>query len=123
MKIKTHKDLDVNNLAFNSAMEIFDWSKSFPSEERYSRTDQIERSSRFVYANIAEAFRARGYERSFVSKLSISECEGGETQVWLDFALSCGYINKEIHEKLFDKYDHIIAMLVNMIIKPDKWLI
>jgi len=123
MKIKTHKNLDVYNLAFKSAMEIFKLSKSFPSEEKYSLTDQIRRSSRSVCANLGEAFRARRYEKSFISKLSISECEAGETQVWLDFALSCGYINKVIHENLFDQYDHIIAMLVNMIIKPKKWLL
>ncbi|MDN5354995.1 MAG: hypothetical protein PWQ09_1751 [Candidatus Cloacimonadota bacterium] len=123
MKIKTHKDLDVYKLAFKSAMEIFKLSKSFPSEEKYSLTDQIRRSSRSVCANLGEAFRARRYEKSFISKLSISECEAGETQVWLDFALSCGYIDKEIHENLFDHYDHILAMLVNMIINPKNWLL
>lgn len=123
MKIRTHNDLDVYNLAFKSAMEIFELSRSFPSEERYSLTDQIRRSSRSVCANLGEAFRARRYEKNFISKLSISECEAGETQVWLDFALSCGYINKEIYDKLFDTYDHIIAMLVKMIIKPEKWLL
>jgi four helix bundle protein len=123
MKIKTHKDLDVYKLAFKSAMEIFKLSKSFPSEEKYSLTDQIRRSSRSVCANLGEAFRARRYEKSFISKLSISECEAGETQVWLDFALSCGYIDKEIHENLFDQYDHILAMLVNMIINPKNWLL
>jgi len=123
MKIKTHKDLDVYKLAFGSAMEIFELSKSFPQDERYSLTDQVRISSRSVCANIAEAFRARRYKNNFVSKLSISECEGGETQAWLDFAFSCGYINKETHNQLFDKYDHIVAMLVNMIIKPEKWLL
>ncbi len=123
MKIKTHKDLDVYKLAFDSAMEIFELSKSFPQDERYSLTDQVRRSSRSVCANIAEAFRTRRYKNNFVSKLSISECEGGETQVWLDFAFFCGYIDKETHNQLFDKYDHILSMLVNIIIKPEKWLL
>ncbi len=123
MKIRTHKDLDVYKLAFKSAMEIFKLSKSFPTEEKYSLTDQIRRSSRSVCANLGEAFRARRYEKSFVSKLTISECEAAETQVWLDFAFSCGYISKETHDNLFDKYDHTIAMLVKIIINPEKWLL
>jgi len=69
-------------------LETFELSKSFPQDERYSLTDQVRRSSRSVCANIAEAFRARRYKNNFVSKLSILECEGGETQVWLDFAFS-----------------------------------
>jgi len=123
MKVRTHKDLDVYNLAFESAMEIFQLSKMFSKEERYSLTDQVRRSSRSVCANISEAFRSRRYAKSFISKLSISECEAAETQVWLDFAFSCEYINKEIYDNLFDKYDHIIAMLVNMIINPQKWIL
>lgn len=115
MKIKTHKDLEVYKLAFEAAMEIFEISKSFPKEERYSLTDQIRKSSRSVAANIAEAFRKRRYPKAFVSKLSDSEGESAETQVWIDFSLECKYIDNKINEKLFDKYDHIISMLVNMI--------
>lgn len=123
MKIRTHKDLEVYKLAFETAMEIFELSKLFPKEERYSLTDQIRRSSRSVAANIAEAFRKRRYPRAFISKLSDSEGEAAETQVWIDFALKCKYIDNEMYEKLFDKYDHIISMLVNMIKQPEKWSI
>lgn len=61
MRIRTHKDLDVYNLAFGIAVEIYELSKKFPVEERYSLTDQIRRSSRSVCANLAEAFRKRRY--------------------------------------------------------------
>ena len=121
MKIKTHKDLKVYQLAFDAAMEIFQITKSFPKEERYSLVDQMRRSSRSVAANISEAFRKRRYKKAFVSKLSDSEGEAAETQVWLDFSFSCKYIDRTIHNRLFDKYDHIIAMIVNMINKPEKW--
>lgn len=123
MKIRKHKDLEVYKLAFETAMEILELSKSFPKEERYSLTDQIRSSSRSVAANIAEAFRKRRYPRAFISKLSDSEGEAAETQVWIDFALKCKYIDNEIYEKLFDKYDHIISMLVNMIKQHEKWSI
>ena len=119
--IHTHKDLDVYKLAFDAAMEIFELTKSYPKEEKYSLVDQIRRSSRSVSSNIAEAFRKRRYEKAFVSKLSDSEGEAAETQVWLDFSFKCKYIDEETYSKLYNKYDQIIGKLVNMIRHPEKW--
>ena len=119
--IKTHNDLDVYKLSFESAMEIFEISKSFPKEETYSLTDQIRRSSRSVAANLSEAFRKRRYSKNFISKLSDCESEGAETQVWLDFALSSGYISVVVHKELYKKYDWIIGKIVNMIKYPESW--
>lgn len=121
MKIRSHKELDVYKIAFDAAMEIFELTKSFPKEEKYSLTDQIRRSSRSVCSNAAEAFRKRKYPKSFISKLSDSEGEAAETQVWLDFSLACKYINQETYNSLYEKYDHIIGKLVNMSLKPEKW--
>jgi len=122
-KIRTHKDLDVYRLSFEAGMEIFVLSKNFPKEEKYSLTDQIRRSSRSVSGNIAEAWRHRRYPKSFISKLSFSEGEAAETQVWLDYALACQYIENNIHQELNTKYDHIIGKLVRMINKPENWTI
>ena len=120
-KIRTHKDLRVFQLSFELAMEIFELSKSFPVEEKYSLTDQIRRSSRSVPTNISEAFRKRRYPKSFVAKLSDSEGEAAETQVWLDFSLKCNYISEEKYEDLYSRYDKVIGMIVNMIISPENW--
>ena len=122
-QIRKHKDLKVFQLSFEAGLEIFELTKKFPKEEKYSLTDQIRRSSRSVSANIAEAWRKRQYPKSFISKLSDSESEAGETQVWLDYALAFKYVDKQVHEKLYDKYEHIIAMLINMTTKPDQWKI
>jgi four helix bundle protein len=119
--IKTHKELNVFKLSFEAGMEIFEVTKSFPREEMYSLTDQIRRSSRSVSGNIAEAFRKRKYPKSFISKLSDSEGEAAETQVWLDYALSCRYIVEDQHAILYEKYDQIIAMLVKMSLNPSNW--
>jgi four helix bundle protein len=119
--IRTHRDLQVFQLSFEAGMQIFNISKSFPREEIYSLTDQIRRSSRSVSGNIAEAFRKRKYPRAFVAKLSDSEGESAETQVWLDYALKCGYLDEKDHSVLNDKYDHIISMLVNMSLHPENW--
>ncbi|TSA25922.1 four helix bundle protein [bacterium] len=123
MKIRTHKDLVVYQLAFDAAMEIFEITKLFPKEERYSLVDQMRRSSRSVAANIAEAFRKRKYPKAFISKLSDSESEAAETQVWLEFTLKCRYIDEITFDDLFNNYDHIIGKLVNMSREPQNWSI
>lgn len=121
MRIRSHEQLEVFQLAFASAMKMFELSKSFPKEEKYSLTDQIRRSSRSVCSNIAEAFRKRRYEKSFISKLCDAEGEAAETQVWLRFSLCCGYFDQQSSEALNQQYDHIIGMLVTMINQPEKW--
>jgi len=89
-KIIRHFELDVYKKSFAAAMKIFELSKSFPAEERYSLTDQIRCSSRSVCANEAEAWRKRVYRAHFASKLTDSEAEAAETQTWLQFAAECG---------------------------------
>ncbi len=120
-RIRTHRDLRVYQLSFEAGMEIFMISKSFPKEETYSLTDQIRRSSRSVSGNLAEAFRKRRYPKSFIAKLSDSEAEAAETQVWLDYAHACEYLGPETHIVLNDKYDHIISMIISMSTKPENW--
>ena len=114
MTVADYKQLRVYQLAFETAMEVFGLSKQFPSEEKFALTDQIRRSSRSVCANIAEAWRKRRYEAAFVSKLSDSDTEAAETEVHLDFALRCGYLNSETHKKLRDHSDHICRQLRKM---------
>jgi four helix bundle protein len=104
-------------------MKIFQKSKSFPKEERYSLTDQVRRSSRSVCANLAEAWRKRRYEASFLSKLSDAEAEGAETQVWLEFAVQCGYLEVEVGQELSASYDNILGKIVSLINNPQPWLL
>ncbi len=121
--IKTHRDLEVYQMAFEAAMRIFELTKRFPKEEIYSLTGQIRRASRSVCANIAEAWRKRRYEAAFVSKLSDAETEAAETQVWLEFSVKCGYLDAEIGRELYATYDNILGKLVNMIQHPEQWVI
>jgi len=102
-------------------MQIFEITKRFPPEERYSLVDQIRRSSRSVCANVAEAWRKRRYLAAFVSKLSDADAEAAETLVWLDIALNCGYLDQKDFEELSDHYDHVCAQLTKMMAAPDKW--
>jgi four helix bundle protein len=102
-------------------MQIFELSRKWPSEEKFSLTDQIRRSSRSVCANIAAAWRKRRYEAAFVSKLSDSDEEAAETEVHLDFALQCGYMSPENHATLRDHYDHICGQLRKMMNDAPSW--
>jgi four helix bundle protein len=123
MKIREHTDLEVYKKAFDAAMLIFQLSKKFPKEETYSFTDQIRRSSRSVCANLAEAWRKRRYKAAFVAKLSDAESEAAETQVWLEFATKCSYLQYDRASHLYQAYDEILRMLVAMINKPQSWII
>ena len=122
-KIKTHEDLNVYQLAFKTAMKIFVLSKGFPVEERYSLTDQMRRSSRSVCANLAEAWRKRRYKAAFLAKLSDCEAEAAETQVWIQFAVECGYLEPDSGRALYNTYNQILGSLVKMINDPDNWLL
>jgi len=102
-------------------MQIYVSSKKWPHDEKYSLIDQIRRSSRSVCSNIAEAWRKRKYPAHFVSKLSDSDAEAAETQVWLQFALHCNYIGEDEFISLKAKYDHICAMLTKIMRQPQKW--
>ena len=122
-KIRFHWHLDVYQVSVQAGMRIFEETKSFPKAETYSLIDQIRRSSRSVSANLAEAWRKRRYKAAFISKLSDSESEAAETQVWLEYSVKCEYLDRDIGKELHEEYDKIIGKLVTMINQPNKWLI
>jgi four helix bundle protein len=121
--IRSYRELRVYQGAFECAMIIFNLTKNFPQEERFSLVDQMRRSSRSVCANIAEAWRKRKYEAHFTSKLSDSSAEADETRVWLELSLSCGYMDQAAFNDLDERYDAVIGQLVKMMSEPKNWTI
>ncbi|SRR5579883_83219 len=119
--LRGHRDLKVYQLAYELAMEVYVLSKTFPQEERFALTSQIRRSSRSVVANIAEGFRKRQYPNMFVSKLADSDAEATETQVWLDFAQSCGYLSKQQHNDLIVRYEELGRTIGAMMKHPERF--
>jgi len=109
--IRHFRDLEVYRRAFEAAMKIFQITKGFAAEEKYSLTDQIRRASRSVCSNISEGWRKRRYVAVFKNKMTDSMQEASETQCWLEFCLACQYIDQEAFDKLDDEYEQIIAML------------
>jgi four helix bundle protein len=110
-QIQSYRDLDVFNLAYTLAMEVFRLTACFPKEERYALVDQIRRSSRGVCGNIVEGFARRRHENVFKNSLNNSLGESEETKLWLDFALDCEYVQAGEHARLTAGYDQVSAML------------
>ena len=119
--IKHFRDLEVYQKAFKTSMRIYEISKAFPVEEKYSLTDQIRRSSRSVCSNLAEAWRKRKYTAVFKNKLTDSMQEASETQSWLEFCLACKYIEKALFDELDNEYEGIILMINKMEKNADKF--
>jgi len=109
--LRHFRDLEVYQIAFASAMNIYQLTKNFPADEKYSLVDQIRRSSRSVCSNLAEAWRKRRYPAAFKNKLTDAMQEASETQCWLEFSLACGYIRKDLFDKLDAEYESVQSML------------
>ena len=115
------RDLKVYQKAFKLAMDIFKMTRDFPQEEKYALTTQIRKSSRSVCSSIGEGYRKRKYQAHFVSKMTDSDMENSETQVWLDFSLSCKYISRDVYNEYFERSEEIVRMLNHMIENPEKY--
>lgn len=121
--IESFRELRVYQGAMDAAMKVFEATKTFPPEEKYAMVDQIRRSSRSVCANLAEAWRKCRYPAAFVAKLNDAESEACETQVWIEFARKCRYLESSTSTELDQLYDRLIAQMVRMIDESPKWLI
>ena len=119
--IKHFRDLEVYRRSFDAAMKIFELTKTFPVEERFSIVDQIRRASRSVCSNIAEAWRKRKYIAVFKNKITDSMSEASEAQCWLEFSIACKYMDKGDFEYLDKEYEQIIAMLNSMELNAHKF--
>ncbi len=116
-----YKDLIVYKKSYELAMDIFNLTRNFPKDEKYSMVDQIRRSSRSVCTNLAEAYRRRQYRDYFISKLNDCGAENAETQIWLDFAKDCGYITEEIWKELSNKNNEVGKLIWYMSCHPEKF--
>src|SRR5947208_11839530 len=92
--VKHFKDLEVYKRQRELSGDVFRLSTRFPTEEKFSLTDQLRRASRSIGAQIAEAWAKRLYPKHFISKLSDADGEQMETQHWLIEAGDCGYLDE-----------------------------
>jgi four helix bundle protein len=120
-QVNSFRDLIVYQKAYKLAMEIYEVSKGFPKEEKYSLTDQMRRSSRSVTSNIAEVWARKHYLKSFVNKLTDSLGEEYKTEVWLDYSHDAKYITIDKYSEIINEYNEVRKMLISMINHPEKW--
>lgn len=121
--VRVYRDLEVYQMAFGAAMEVFELTKRFPVEERYASTDQIRRSSCSVCANLSEAWRKRRYPAAFIAKLTNCQAETTETQIWLEFAVKCQYLAPQSARPLYKTYGQILGQLTTLIKTAPCWKI
>lgn len=122
MANSSFRELTVYKKAFSLSMELFHLTKAFPPDEKFVLSSQVRRSSRSVCSNIGEGYRKRKYPAHFVSKTSDADMENSETQVWLDYALACEYIDKEKFSQLLAKSEEVGKLLNHMITFPEKYI-
>ena len=118
---KSFRDLEVYQESLTLALEVHEFAKALPTEERFSLADQMRRASRSVPANISEAWRKRRYKAAFIAKLSDSETEASEMQCWLDFSLKAQYMKQVLYEDFDQRYEHVISQLIKMVDGADRW--
>jgi len=120
--IHSYQELQVYQLAFQCSTKVFQLSRQFPPEERVLLTRQSLAASRSVCASIAEAWGKRRYRKAFVAKLSDAQAEASEMQTWVQFAVRCGYLNREVGQELFGRYRLIDAALDQLIENAAVWV-
>jgi four helix bundle protein len=119
--VESFRDLEVYKLSRELASSIFEMTKRFPSEEKFSLTDQVRRSSRSVGAQIAEGWAKRRYKKHFISKLTDADGEQQETQHWIEIARDCKYLNEVEAEHLISEYQTLGKMIGTMMNKAPKF--
>ncbi|WP_340102903.1 four helix bundle protein [Rhodohalobacter sp. 8-1] len=119
--VESFRDLEVYKLSRDLSLSIFEMTKQFPNEEKFSLTDQIRRSSRSVGAQIAEAWAKRRYQKHFISKLTDADGEQQETQHWIEVAYDCGYLDTNESNDLINEYKILGKMIGTMINKASEF--
>lgn len=115
------RELDVYQKSLQLAVDVHEFAKTLPPEEKFALADQMRRASRSVPANISEAWRKRRYKAAFISKLSDAETEACEVQCWLDFSLKVQYMEQSMYDDFDRRYEHVIAQIIKMIDQADSW--
>jgi four helix bundle protein len=119
----SYRELRVYQAAFESAMQVFEKSREFPIEEQKQLTPMLLRASRLVCVNIAQAWQKRRNQGAFIARLNHAETETAATQVWIEFAVLCGYLDAEIGQELHHEYQQVLADLARLIEHSAAWVV
>lgn len=119
----SYRELRVYQAAFESAMQVFEQSRDFPIAEQEQLTPMLIRASRLVCVNIAQAWQKRRNQEAFIARLNHAETEAAATQVWIEFAVLCGYLEAEMGQELHHEYQQVLADLARLIEHAAAWVV
>jgi four helix bundle protein len=104
---RSFKDLIVWQKAHQFVLEIYRFTRDFPSDERFGLTSQIRRAAVSVPANIAEGFPKRGpSDKTRFFNIAQGSLEG--VHYYLILARDLGYGDSA---KLLSLYDEVGRLL------------
>jgi len=116
--LKSYKDLDIYNLAFEYALEVHELSLKLPKFELYEQGSQIRRSSKSIKDNIVEVYGRRRYKQDFIKFLVYAHASLFECIAQLEMI---DQLYPELNTKvLIEKYDILGARLFKFILFVEK---
>jgi four helix bundle protein len=121
--IVSYRELQVYETAFENAMQVFEVTRSFPPEEQELLTLPLLRSARLVCIYVSQAWHRRRYPDAFVARLNQAEAEAATTQVWIEFAVLCSYLDAEVGQELLHTYREVLLRLAHLIENADVWVL
>lgn len=106
-----YRDLRIYQLARKLSVKIYSLTRVFPEEEKYSLTNQFNRSTQSIVANIAEGYGRRVYLQEYIRFLIIAQASCDESREHLKTAYQRGYLTTEEFNTQEDNFDHLGRML------------
>ena len=112
MRLKHNfKNLKVWQKAVDLAVNVYEMTKFFPSEERFGITSQMRRSSVAIPSNIAEG-TARNSSKAFANCLDISLGESFELETQVIIANRVGILNEETFSRFNNELSEVQKMII-----------
>lgn len=94
-------------------VNVYEITKTFPSEERFGLTSQIRRAAVSIPANIAEG-AARQHDKEFIQFLSVAQGSASELETELLIAHRLGYLEENVYRQMYEEVNTIARMIVGL---------
>ena len=102
MAINSFRDLRVWQAGMELVEQVYLLTQSFPKQEIYGLTSQIQRAAVSVPSNIAEG-HTREHSKEFLHHLSIAQASLAELETQLEIAARLKYLLPEQLEKILQR--------------------
>lgn len=112
--IKTFRDLEVYQEAYQLMLIIHQAVKKLPVYERHDLASQIRRASKSCPANIAEGWAKRRFEKEFKRHLDSAIGSANEMEVHIETARDLRYWERKFCESLLKRYAQLDGKLTNL---------